>query len=287
MQSASAEQAYALYLQERPSRSNSAAFFLESAEVFFAKGADELGVRVLSNLAEISAEHRALLRVLAYRLQQAKHPDLALPLLARVCELAPNEPQSWRDWGLALAQLGQTQAAVDALWRVVSQPWDGRFRDVDQTTLAELNALIAAAPKDAVLDLSKIDPRLIKHLPLGLRIVLRWDADNTDIDLHVVEPSGEEAMYSRPLTQQGGKVSADVTGGYGPEEYALRKPQPGTYKVKAQFFGHRQQTVSNATTVQAEVTTDFGTPAQQTQILTLRLSGPTSLAEIGTVTVRP
>lgn len=287
MQAASAEQAYALYLQERPSRSNSAAFFLESAEVFFAKGADELGVRVLSNLAEISAEHRALLRVLAYRLQQAKRTDLALPLLARVCELAPNEPQSWRDWGLALAQLGQTQAAVDALWRVVSQPWDGRFRDVDQTTLAELNALIATAPKDALLDLSKIDSRLLKHLPLGLRIVLRWDADNTDIDLHVVEPSGEEAMYSRPLTQQGGKVSADVTGGYGPEEYALRKPQPGIYKVKAQFFGHRQQTVSNATTVQAEVTTDFGTPAQQIQILTLRLSGPASMAEVGTVTVKP
>lgn len=287
MQAATVEQAYAMYLQERPSRRNSAAFFVDSAEVFFDKGADDLGVRVLSNLAEISAEHRALLRVLAYRLQQAKRTDLALPLLARVCELAPNEPQSWRDWGLALAEMGQTQTAVDALWRVVSQPWDSRFRDVDQTALAELNAIIHAAPKEAALDVSKIDPRLRKHLPLGLRIVLRWDADNTDIDLHVLEPSGEEAMFSSPRTLQGGKVSADVTGGYGPEEYALRKPQPGTYTVRANFYGHRQQTVSNATTVQAEVTTDFGTPAQQTRTLTLRLSGRASLVEIGRVTVAP
>ena len=287
MQAASAEEAYAIYLQERPSRSNSAAFFLESAEVFFAKGADALALRVLSNLAEISAEHRALMRVMAYRLQQAQRGDLALPVLARVKELAPNEPQSWRDWGLALAAQGHTQAAIDALWQVVSRPWDGRFRDVDQTALAELNALVALAPKAAGLDLSKIDPRLLKHLPLGLRIVLRWDADNTDMDLHVVEPSGEEAMFSHALTAQGGKVSADVTGGYGPEEYALRRPLPGSYKVRAKFYGHRQQTVANATTVQAEVTTGFGTPGQQTRLLTLRLSGQGDVVDIGSINVSP
>lgn len=287
MQMANAQQAYSLYLQERPSRRNSAAFFLESAEVFFAKGETDLALRVLSNLAEISVDHRALLRVLAYRLQQAQRGDLALPLLERIARLAPDEPQSWRDWGLALASQGQTQAAIDALWRVVSRPWDSRFRDVDQTALAELNALIAQAPKSTTLDLGKIDPRLIKHLPLGLRIVLRWDADNTDMDLHVVEPSGEEAMYSHPRTVQGGKVSADMTGGYGPEEYALRRPLPGQYKVRAKFYGHRQQTVTNATTVQAEVTTGFGTPSQSTQWLTLRLSGQGEIVDIGSVLVKP
>ena len=287
MQSASPEEAYAIYLQERPSRSNSAAFFLESAEVFFAKGADEIAMRVLSNLVEISADNRALLRVLAYRLQQAKRGDLALPVLARIRELAPNEPQSWRDWGLALAEQGQTQAAIDALWQVVSRPWDRNFPDIDQAALAELNALIALAAPSQNLDLSRIDPRLIKHLPLGLRIVLRWDADNTDVDLHVVEPSGEEAMYSHPLTEQGGKVSGDVTVGYGPEEYALRKPTPGTYKVRAKFYGHRQQTLSNATTIQAEVITGFGTPTQQSRLLTLRLSGKGDVVDIGSINVAP
>jgi len=115
--------------------------------------------------------------------------------------------------------------------------------------------------------------------------VLRWDADNTDMDLHVLEPSGEEAMFAHPLTDQGGKMSADVTGGYGPEEYALRHPLPGVYRVRAKFFGHRQQTVSNATTVQAQVSTQFGTPQQQDQWLTLRLNGAGQIVDIGSVNV--
>ncbi|TDM04940.1 MAG: hypothetical protein C4K60_21175 [Ideonella sp. MAG2] len=118
-------------------------------------------------------------------------------------------------------------------------------------------------------------------------MVLRWDADNTDMDLHVVEPSGEEANFSHALTQQGGKVSADVTGGYGPEEYALRRPLPGIYKIRAKFYGHQQQTVSNATTVQAEVTTGFGTPQQQSRWLTLRLTGQGEVVDIGEVKVGP
>lgn len=285
MQAADAEQAYAIYLQERPSRSQSTAFFLESAEALFAKKADALALRILSNLAEVAFDQRAVLRILAYRLEQAGRLDLALPILQRVRQLAPNEPQSWRDVGLALAKQGRTQAAIDALWHVVSRPWDGRFRDVDLTTLAELNAVIARAPASPALNLSAIDPRLLKNLPLGLRVVLRWDADNTDMDLHVLEPSGEEAMFAHALTEQGGKMSADVTGGYGPEEYALRHPLPGVYRVRAKFFGHRQQTVANTTTVQAQVSTQFGTPQQQDQLLTLRLNGAGQMVDIGSVSV--
>jgi hypothetical protein len=36
-----------------------------------------------------------------------------------------------------------------------------------------------------------VDERLKKLLDLDLRIVMTWDADMTDIDIHVTEPSGE------------------------------------------------------------------------------------------------
>ncbi|HUS48133.1 MAG TPA: hypothetical protein VM098_08435 [Phycisphaerae bacterium] len=36
-----------------------------------------------------------------------------------------------------------------------------------------------------------LDPRLVKLLACDIRIVLTWDADMTDMDLHVVEPFGE------------------------------------------------------------------------------------------------
>jgi Ca-activated chloride channel homolog len=57
----------------------------------------------------------------------------------------------------------------------------------------------------------------------------------------VTDPDGQVAYYGQPRTRQGGRMSADFTGGYGPEEFALRKPKPGVYTVRANFFGHRQQ----------------------------------------------
>ena len=54
-------------------------------------------------LAEMDLQNRQVLRLLGYRLQQAGEPALAVPIFERVLELAPNEPQSHRDLGLALA----------------------------------------------------------------------------------------------------------------------------------------------------------------------------------------
>ena len=53
--------------------------------------------------------------------------------------------------------------------------------------------------------------------------MLTWDADQTDIDLWVTEPSGEKCFYGHNRTTIGGLLSRDFTDGYGPEEYCLRK----------------------------------------------------------------
>lgn len=63
----------------------------------------------------------------------------------------------------------------------------------------------------------------------------RWDTDMTDIDLHVIEPSGEKAYYGNRRTEIGGQVSRDFTQGYGPEEYTLRAACTGNYKVSAKY----------------------------------------------------
>ncbi|PTT85226.1 hypothetical protein DBR42_14480, partial [Pelomonas sp. HMWF004] len=53
---------YAIYLDERPGYLASTAFFIDAAEIFFARGQRELAVRVLSNLAEMELENRHILR---------------------------------------------------------------------------------------------------------------------------------------------------------------------------------------------------------------------------------
>ncbi len=287
LRAAADEALYAVYLDERPSYLASTAFFLDVADLLFERGQPALANRVLSNLAEMNLENRHILRILGYRLLQAKQVALALPVLRKVLLLSPDEPQSYRDLGLALAQAGQAQPAIDYLWQVVERPWNNRFPDIELIALAELNSIIArtATTGGPALDTRAIDPRLLRNLPLDLRVVLSWDADNTDIDLWVIDPNGERAFYGRRLTYQGGRMSNDFTGGYGPEEFSLRTAKPGTYTVRAQFYGHNQQIVAPATTLMLTFSTGFGTPGQRDEEVVLRLAGRGQEVTVGTFTV--
>ena len=282
---ASSEQLYAFYLDEKPGYANSSAFYLDAADMLIEKGKAELGVRVLSNLAEMDLENRALLRILGYRLLQAGAAHQAIPVFAKVARLAPEEPQSFRDLGLAYAADKQFQKAVDQLNEVVERVWDGRFPEIETIVLAEMNAIIATS--GASLDLSHIDPRLRKNLPLDLRVIMTWDADNSDMDLWVTDPNGERCFYSHPLTYQGGRMSRDFTQGYGPEEFSLKIAKPGKYKIETNFYGNRQQVLAGATTLQVRLTTGFGTERQKDQYLTLRLSEARETVFVGEFEVKP
>ena len=271
LRKAPAESVYALYLDEKPGYSNSSAFFLDAADILFDKGQRELALRVLSNLAEMDLENRAVLRILGYRLLQAGVPALAVPVFEKVLRLAPEEPQSFRDLGLAQAAAGQPQAAIDNLYEVVLRPWDFRFPEIETIAITEINAIVAASPAGTKLDTSRIDPRLLRNLPLDLRVVMSWDADNADMDLWVTDPSGQLCNFAHNLTAQGGKMSRDFTGGYGPEEFSLRRARPGKYRIEANYYGNRQQVLAGATTLQVKLFTGFGTARQKEQVITLRL----------------
>ena len=263
-----------------PGYADSTAFFLDAADLLLrARPAATSACACSRNLAEMDLENRHVLRILGLRLMQAERPKLAVSVFRKVLELAPEEPQSYRDLGLAYAADRQYQAAIDTLREVVVRPWHGRFPEIELITLAELNAIVATAGQK--LDVSRIDPRLLKNLPLDLRVVLTWDADNTDIDLWVTDPNGERAYYGNRLTYQGGRMSLDFTGGYGPEEFSLKHAKPGKYKVEAQFYGNRQQVVAGATTLELKLATGFGTPRQKEQSVTLRLRDRGEIVAVG------
>jgi hypothetical protein len=118
---------------------------------------------------------------------------------------------------------------------------------------------------------------------MDLRVVMSWDADATDIDLHVLEPSGEKAFYGRNHTAIRGHVTRDITDGYGPEAYLLRAAPAGIFTVMAQYFGSRQQTVMGPATVTARVFTNWGRDNEASQLLTLRLDTRGGMVEIGKV----
>lgn len=274
---------YRIYLDERPSYARSPAFYLDVADVLLERGQKELGLRVLSNLAELELENRAVLRILAYRLMQANRPDLALPVLRQVERLAPNEPQSYRDLGLAYAAAGDEARAVETLYMVVRRRWDARFPQVELLALTELNGILSRGKEPIRADF--LDPRLRKDHPLDVRVVVTWDADNTDLDLWVTDPNGERVYYGAPLSTQGGRLSRDFTGGYGPEVFSLRDAKPGRYRMEVDYYGNRQQAVTGPVTLQARVITGFGTPREREQLITLRLKDEQDRLLVGEFTV--
>ena len=276
---------YAVYLDQRADWINSSAYYLDAADELIERKQTELGLRVLSNLAEMDLENRAILRILGYRLLQAGQPALAVPIFEQVRDLAPFEPQSFRDLGLAYADVGEMQKAADALYEVAKGEWDGRFAEVGLIALTELNALIATHPKK--IDISRFDQRLLRNLPVDLRVVLNWDADNTDMDLWVTDPNGERAYYGNRLTHQGGRMSNDLTAGYGPEEFMLKQAIPGTYTVKANYYGSQQQLISGSVTLRLALITGFGKPKAKQQSVILRLEEKQQTVLVGEFEVRP
>lgn len=277
-------QLYDRYLAERAANANSSAFFLDVADLLIEQGQRDLALRVLSNLAEMELDNRHLLRVLGYRLLQADAPALAVPVFEQVLAMGQEEPQSFRDLGLALAAAGKPQQALAPLYQVVVRPWDGRFDGIALIALDELTNLVAGSKPR--LDTTGVDPRLLQAMPLDLRVVLAWDADNSDMDLWVTDPNGERAYYGNRLTYQGGQMSQDFTGGYGPEQFSLRNAKPGKYKVEANYFGSRQQLVTGATTLMLRLTTHWGTPKQKDQMVTMRLKDRAETVLVGEFEVK-
>lgn len=279
---------YQAYLRERQSQGDTPAFFLDCADYFRNEVKNQaLALRILSNLAEMDTESAPLVRVLAYRLGHWERFDLAIPLFETALKLRGEEPQSRRDLALALSRAAQPDypRAIGLLWEVVSRPWDGRFPEIGVIALHELNDILARMPAaaSAALDLAAlgVEPAFVEQIPVDLRVVLSWDADNTDIDLWVIDPTGEVAIYSHPQTRSGGQMSRDFTGGYGPEVYTISRAIPGTYIVKAHYFGDRVQKLTGAVTVQVEFLTDFSRPGSSRQAVTRRLEGDDATMEVG------
>jgi Ca-activated chloride channel homolog len=297
--------AYAAFLTQRREYGSSPAFYLDCADHFLRAGQRALGLRVLTDVVELQLEEPRLLRIAAHRLQQVGEVDAAVDLFEGVLRLRPEEPQSLRDLALALEARGDARRlkagkgspalaadyrrAVELLGRIVLGDWDARFPEIEVIAIEEANRMIAVVERDPAFGrvMFPLDPRLRRLLDTDVRIVMTWDTDDTDMDLWVVEPSGEKCYYSHALTATGGTISSDFTGGYGPEEYLVRRALPGPYRVQTNFYGSRSQSLTGATTVQATVITDFGRPDEKRQALTLRLAEARDVVDVGTVRFGP
>lgn len=266
-------QLYSTYLKLRESNAANPVFYFEVAGHLLNIGNRELGMRVLSNLAELDLESYEHYRMLGYKLKQAGDTRGALYAFKKITELRPMEPQSYRDYGLALDDDGQHQQALDVLYDALTRHYSDEasslYDGIEEVMLPEINRIIAV--NKGKLNLSKINKKLIKPMPVDVRIVMDWNMNNTDIDLWVTDPNGEKCYYSHKSTAIWGRISDDMTQGFGPEQFLLKKAIKGIYKIEINYYGDRQATLAGPTTVMAELFTRYGSSQEKKEIIVLQM----------------
>ncbi len=282
---AAKDKAQERYLELRAKNADNLGFFVDCADYFARSDQKEFAVRVVSNLAEMQLENRMLLRVLGYNLKYLGELDAAETVFRKVLELAPEEPQSYRDLALVLAAAGRWQDAADMMMLAIVKKPDGRFRDVELIAITELNNIIVKA-KRAGVEVKDVDSRLVHPLELDLRVTIGWDTDMSDMDLHTIDPTGEECFYQHRLTTNGGRNSFDITQGYGPEEFMVRAALNGDYRIRTHYYGQTAQKMIGPVTLYAEIVTDFGRPEEKTETLMFRLATRDEMVDVATVTTK-
>lgn len=272
---------YDAYLEMKPQYSSSPSFYLDVAGYFNREKLNDEAIRIVSNLAEMKLDDAEVARSCANKLVEFKSYKLAASVLERVVDMRSEEAQSYRDLALVYWELGRYQEAADLLYKVGTKQWDSRFTNIQQIAINELNALIALNP--GKVNTSKYDKRLLGNCPVDIRIILTWNTNDCDLDLWVTDPNGEKCYFQNKNTAIGGRMSDDITSGYGPEEFCVKKAKAGNYKIEANYYGTRSQKRLQPVVAQATVYTNFGRPNQKKEVLTLQLGHGEEVATIGNI----
>lgn len=281
------EKRYQKYLELREAYINSPAFYFNTATWFLENDDYETGLTVLQNLTELDLEDHELYKMLGFKLKEYGEYNMSMQAFRKVLEWRPMEPQSYRDYGLALQDAGYFQNALDTLYLALTRNYAlevaGMYPGIEEMIVTEINHLLSLKKK---LDRSAIPESLIKPMPVDLRVVVNWNMNDTDLDLWVTDPIGEKCYYGHKNTQLGGRLSNDFTRGYGPEQFLLRKAVRGRYKVQVHFYGERQVKLVGPTTVQAEIFIHYGNANQQRQVVTLQMEKRAGTVMIGEFEVK-
>jgi hypothetical protein len=267
------------YFELRKAHREEPAFYVDMADYFRKRGLKKASLLILSSLLELDPENSELIRVFAFKLREYHLDKTSLYFFEKVRALRPFEPQSTRDLALACERAGKYQRALDLHYFIITKLWHGRFGGTKIVTLNEMNHLIM---KHRVTT-RRIDRRLIARMPVDIRIVINWSTDNTDMDLWVIDPEGIKTYYGNRLTKNGGKISNDMTRGYGPEEFMQKKALKGPYQIKVKFYGSSRQKLAGPTVIRAEVYTKYGYKREKREDIVFRVEEEKEVIDLGEI----
>ena len=149
---------------------------------------------------------------------------------------------------------GRTPEAARVLESATQQTFPGWYGDVERVVREELAYVYRAwmkkdpARRNEIVERARqFDVDLNRHD--ALRVTLAWETDANDVDLHVVDPDGEECFYQHRSTRSGLELYEDITQGLGPEVVRTREAERGTYHVGVRYFAAGPMGISRGVVV--------------------------------------
>ena len=280
--------AYTTYLDLKGKYGNTPTFYIDISEFFAKKKEDKLAIRILTNLAEINIDNYELLKALAYKLEVYEEFDLVVYIYNEILKLRPEDIQSYRDLALAYEEIGEYQKSLDLLYKIINgelleKDPERRFEGVEAIAFNEFNSLISR--HKSKLNLKGVDKRYIKKMPIAIRAVIDWNHNDTDIDLWINDPNDEDCGYDNNETKLGGRLSEDMTDGFGPEEFLLKKAIKGSYSFKIDYYSDDMQKISGPTFLKITLYTKFGTKKQKKSIRVIRLDNEEDEVNVGVIKI--
>ncbi len=250
-------------------------FWFDVAEWHFRAGRVAEARRAVESALDLPARDNETLAIVANRLTRYGDVDRAIFLLRQLAMRENERPQPLYTLGVTLmaraeahrsagrrdaarADLTEALASIaDAVLKVRRENYAG-FE-----TVALMDANRALAQLRALGGDSRVLPAsLIRNLDLDLRVVVEWNTPRTDLDLWVTAADGERVGYSNRQGRRGGHLTADVTNGFGPEEFVLRRADNGSYQIQANSFAPDRTNPNGPSTLSARIIRNFGRPNQ-------------------------
>ena len=210
-------------------------------EALEARGAVGLAARAYGSIIDLWPGQAELVRYAAERLDRvgAAGRPLALDAYRRALADRPDHVTTYRLLAWALVRAGRFDEATVQLERAIGR---ARRDSVRALLRDELGVVAAAWVRAEPARRAALAARLARRGAAiadrpSLRLVLSWETDANDVDLHVRDRAGDHAWYSQRALASGGRLADDLTDGYGPEVFTIvGAPRGGPYRVQVHYY---------------------------------------------------
>jgi hypothetical protein len=281
----------AIYQVQEVQFGTTPAFYFDMAEWAYRNGLQSRAADIARNALELNNTTINTKIILASRLVRYGDYDRAIWLNERILQATPNKPQALRNLALSIidatdamrtrpnvnegAAIANYERALGLLMKIVLTPNADDYDGIELIALMEANHVAAKLKRLGVGEArlaELMDVRLISLLAVDIRVTLEWNTDKTDMDLWVDEPTGERAIFNNPRTAIGGRLSNDMTGGYGPEEYLLNVAPNGLYKVLSNAYASDRLDPNGPTSLTVRLYRDWGRPTEKVESFVVELN---------------